>query len=199
LEFLNENTIKLIMLFVAPGFISMKVWGLIHPSEKVKITNSLIEAIIFGGAYYIFVSWFTSMVCLSDIFLVPLLFVLSIICPIFLKLILGFNIIKDKTISTIPKSWDYFFSNQKVRFFVLIHLKNERIIGGLYGGDSFASSYPEKEDLYLEEVWRLNEEGIFMEKTPDTKGLLINYDEIEYIELFNEQKGESDEREKISN
>jgi hypothetical protein len=68
---------------------------------------------------------------------------------------------------------------------MLIHIKDGRVIGGLYGPDSFASSYPEREDIYLEEIWKIDEEGKFLGKIADTKGLLINADIIEYIELFN--------------
>ena len=78
---------------------------------------------------------------------------------------------------------------------MLIHLNNGRIIGGLYGPDSFVSSYPEEEDVYLQEIWKIDEEGRFMEKIPDSKGLLINHDAIEYIEFFdiNRDGGENDE------
>jgi hypothetical protein len=68
---------------------------------------------------------------------------------------------------------------------MLIHIKNGRIIGGLYGPDSFASSYPEKEDVYLQETWKIDGKGKFLKKIADTKGLLINPNTIEYIELFN--------------
>jgi hypothetical protein len=67
---------------------------------------------------------------------------------------------------------------------MLIHIKDGRIIGGLYGPDSFASSYPEKEDIYLQETWKIDGNGKFLKKIADTKGLLINPDTIEYIELF---------------
>ena len=67
---------------------------------------------------------------------------------------------------------------------MLIHLKNEKLIGGLYYSKSFASSYPEKQDLYIEEVWKINDNGEFQERIKGTKGILINYEIIEYIEFF---------------
>ena len=78
---------------------------------------------------------------------------------------------------------------------MLIHLTNGRVIGGLYGLDSFASSYPEKEDIYLQEVWAVDNEGRFLEQIPQSKGLLINYKAVEYIEFFDDE-GESNERKK---
>ena len=76
---------------------------------------------------------------------------------------------------------------------MLIHLNNGRMIGGLYGTDSFASSYPEKEDIYLQEIWKIDTEGNFIEKITGSKGLLINHDVIEYVELFNIPEGGNNE------
>jgi hypothetical protein len=58
------------------------------------------------------------------------------------------------------------------------------MIGGLFNGKSFASSYPEKEDIYLEELWKIDEDGKFKEKVKSTNGLLVNFEEIKYIEFF---------------
>ncbi len=76
---------------------------------------------------------------------------------------------------------------------MLIHLHSGKLIGGLYYEESFASSYPENKDLYLKEVWKINKQGEFIEKVEDTAGLLISYDMIEYIELFNLKEGENNE------
>ena len=73
-------------------------------------------------------------------------------------------------------------SQAEGRFF---YNNNGRIIGGLYGPDSFTSSYPEKEDVYLQEIWKIDEAGRFMERIPGSKGVLVNYDVVEYIEFFN--------------
>jgi hypothetical protein len=171
---------------VAPGFISLKIWGLIHPSQKIVLSESLIEAIIFSSFNYIVTIWLyigTKDSNLVWIYFITVLIIFPIIWPILLKLLLNNKLLKNKIISLIPKSWDYFFSKRECCF-MLIHLNNGRIIGGLYGLDSFASSYPEKEDVYLQEIWKVDEEGKFIEKIPDTRGLLVNHDVIEYIELF---------------
>lgn len=54
----------------------------------------------------------------------------------------------------------------------------------MYASGSAASSYPEPEDLYLEEVWNIDDEGKFIERVEDTMGLLVNSETIDYIELF---------------
>ena len=192
MEFLTENTANLLMLLVAPGFISMKIWGLIHPSRKIQISECLIEAIIFSSFNYIATIWWLPPLVSDWIYYGMTMIVLPVLWPILLKWILNLKFLKKKTISLIPKSWDYFFSKKECCF-MLVHLNNGRIIGGLYGPGSFASSYPEKEDLYLQEVWKIGEEGKFIEKIPGSKGVLVNYDSIEYIEFFDIDEGESNE------
>ena len=183
---MTENMAQLLMILVAPGFISLKIWGLIHPSQKIQISESLTEAIIFSSFNYIVTIWLSFLVKdthFAWIYFVAAMIVFPVLWPILLKRILNSTFLKKKIISIIPKSWDYFFSRKECCF-MLIHLNNGRIIGGLYGPDSFASSYPEKEDLYLQEVWKVDEEGNFIEKISGSKGVLVHYDVIEYIELF---------------
>jgi len=193
LEFLTENTPVLIIVWVAPGFISLKIWSLVHPSQKIRISESIIEAIIFSGFTYIATIWLFFLI--RDISFIWVYFlavlIVSVLCPILLKNILGSKFLKQKTISLIPKSWDYFFWKKKCCF-MLVHVEKGRVIGGLYGPDSFASSYPEKEDIYLQEVWKIDEKGKFLERIPGSKGLLVNSDVIEYIEFFDIQ-GENNE------
>jgi hypothetical protein len=67
---------------------------------------------------------------------------------------------------------------------MLIHLKDGQIIGGLYAYESAASSYPESEDLYLQEVWEIDNKGKFTKPIEGTMGLLVSYNTVDFIELF---------------
>jgi len=185
-EFLTENTIELIILFVVPGFVSLKIWGFIYPSKKILISELLIEAIIFSSFNYFVTIWLYFILNKTHfiwVYYVGALLIFPFLWPILLKVVLNSKLLKQRIISLVPKSWDYFF-NKRESCFMLIHLNNGRIIGGLYGPNSFASSYPEEEDVYLQEIWKIDEEGRFMEKIPDSKGLLVNHNAIEYIEFF---------------
>jgi hypothetical protein len=185
LEHLTPNNIQWVILFVAPGFISLKIWGLIHPSQKLVLSESILEALIFSCFNYGATIWVYFLMKDADCFWVYflVLFIFSLGCPVLLKCLLSIKFLKNKIINIMPKSWDYFF-NKRECCFMLIHINDGKIIGGLYGPDSFASSYPEKEDVYLQETWKIDENGRFIKKIADTKGLLINPDVIEYIELF---------------
>jgi len=186
LESLTIDNLQLFILFVTPGFISLKVWTLIHPSPRMILTERIMEAIIFSSLNYLVIIWLHSLLKDSNYgiwiyFLIAL--ILSVIYPFLLKKILLSSILKNKVNSIMPKAWDYFF-HKKEPCFVLIHLKDGKVIGGFYGDNSFASSYPEENDIYLEEIWKINERGAFADKIDRTNGLLVNKDAIEYIEFF---------------
>jgi uncharacterized protein DUF6338 len=96
---------------------------------------------------------------------------------------------------TIPTPWDFFFRKQWMSCFVLIHFKSGGRIGGYYGVKSYASEYPEPQQIYLEALWKITAEGRFVEKVPGTLGAIIRFDECSMIELIS-AGGENDETRK---
>lgn len=58
------------------------------------------------------------------------------------------------------------------------------MIGGRFDAGSFASTYPVDQDIYIGQVWKLDEDGHFLELIPDSAGTLIDNSEIEYLEFF---------------
>jgi hypothetical protein len=97
--------------------------------------------------------------------------------------VLSLPFIRSKTIHPIAKPWDYIFSQGETHW-VILHLKDGRRIGGKYGTQSFASSYPAEEQIYIEELWRLDENGKFQHKIEGSKGLIISHKDFEAIEFF---------------
>lgn len=81
------------------------------------------------------------------------------------------------------RAWDYFFG-LRVSAWVIVTLKDGRKIGGKYSADSFSSSSPNPEQLYLEENWELNADGGLERARTDTLGILILSKDIEHIEFF---------------
>jgi hypothetical protein len=189
LDFLTDNAFGLFILIAAPGFLSLKIWSLIQPSQRISFVDSLYEAIFFGCInYFAVVIWFPPFLTELNQFLYIPSYIISlllvpIVLPIIWQKILNSACLKGKIINLTPKGWDYFF-RKSVPCFMLIHLKNGQVIGGLYHTDSLASSYPEKEDIYLQEIWELDDIGKFKNPIDKTMGLLINYESVDYIELF---------------
>jgi hypothetical protein len=185
----NNNTISLFIVIVAPGFISLKIWRLIYPSRYVPFADSLYEAVFYGVFnYFIIVTWFPHLMAgihktLGIIAYVISLVIVPVLLPFLWKGILKRKFVKNITINPIPRAWDNFFI-RGIPCFMLIHLKDKQIIGGLYAYESAASSYPESEDLYLQEVWEIDNNGKFTKPIEGTRGLLVNYNSIDFIELF---------------
>jgi hypothetical protein len=180
---LNIENLELLIIFVAPGFISLKVWGLLNSSPRFRLSESLVEAVIYSSWNAVFFVW------LYDILKgINTMFAFGVVCmglPI-LWPVLAYNLSKIRYFKTrlTPTAWDHFF-NLKEDCFMILHLKNGQLLGGMYTEKSFASAYPEKEDLYLSELWRLDEAGEFLGPVENSGGLLVNFEEVSFIEILN--------------
>ncbi|MCX6674427.1 MAG: DUF6338 family protein [Methanothrix sp.] len=86
------------------------------------------------------------------------------------------------------RAWDCVFKDLEPCW-ARIYLKDSNVIGGKFGNNSFASAYPYEEQIYLEEIWILDEDGEFQEPLPGSKGMIILHDEIKAIEFL---KGEAE-------
>jgi len=186
----NLEIILPFLVFIIPGFISFKIWSLLIPTENKKTSDHLFDVMCYSALNFALSFWIIDLFyqsgtkSLGNTLLLILTFILfPTLWPVILRWILSSDFLKGKIIHPTPKAWDHFFSLGE-SCFVLIHLKNGNLIGGLYANNAFASSYPHTEDLYLSEVWETDNKGKFITKVKDSKGLLISKDYIDYIELF---------------
>lgn len=92
-------------------------------------------------------------------------------------------------IPSAPTSWDFLFVQRRTDF-IRLRLKDGTLIGGWFGQGSFASSYPEPQDLYLEQAWRLDPEGSFVEPVANTHGILIRQDTVSVVEFISAENRE---------
>jgi len=106
-----------------------------------------------------------------------------ILWPILFLKLSTWKPISKYIIHPIQKPWDYVFGKREA-FWIIIHLKDRRKIGGKFGTSSFSSSYPSEEQIYLEEVWKLDENGKFIGPIERSKGIIILGKEILSIEFF---------------
>ena len=81
------------------------------------------------------------------------------------------------------KPWEHVFKRRE-SYWIIIELHDGTRIGGLYSENSFTSSEPAKEQIYLEETWKLNNDGGFDEKKQSTKGIIVSASDMKYIEFF---------------
>lgn len=189
----ESETIRLSLIFFVPGFISIKVYGLYIPSEQRHFSKSFFDAVSYSCINFALVYWIIIAIHQNQFYnqypvlyyciLILILFVAPIIWPIIYSKIRDLRFFKEKTIHPIPKAWDYLFSKGG-SYWIIIHTKDGRRIGGKYDTNSFVSSYPTEEQIYLEEVWHLDKKARFLKPIDRSKGIIISSREYESIELF---------------
>lgn len=187
------NKIILFVIFFVPGFISIKVYHLLIASEKTNFSEALSEAIGFSSINFASLSWLIILInrndfyknnfvlyCLSGIFII---FIAPILWTCLYVYLAKSKKFRRYILSPIKNPWDFFFE-QKKSCWVIINLKNGEKIGGVYSDKSFSSAFPHKEQIYLEELWKLDKEGNFIEKEKRTLGIIILGEEIKTIEFL---------------
>lgn len=186
--------LKLFLIFFIPGFISIKVYGLLVADKKVDFSKSIYEAIGYSCLNFAAFFWLLNIIHSPGFFdshtlwyyilFSIVLFITPMTWPILYCWITKHRFLSKYLIDPIKSPWDKFFSNGK-SYWVLVHLKDGRVIGGKYARKSFASSYPRKQEIYLEEVWKLDANKKFVQKIDRTEGIIILRDEIIALEFFN--------------
>jgi hypothetical protein len=206
----NLNSIALLLVFFVPGFITLWVYDFFTAAPRRDWSQSVLEVVAYSLLNYLALSWVSiflnpgglslyswiSLIANSDAFYNtygPVVYYAFFVLALFiLPVVWVFVIIRLRASSyfhkyvnmAIPKPWDYMFG-KRVPYWVILHLKDGSKIGGKFdkASDSFASSYPASEQIYLGEVWKLDENGKFVEKAQNG-GLLIFGEQIYAVEFF---------------
>lgn len=79
--------------------------------------------------------------------------------------------------------WEHFFESGADAL-VRVTLTDGRVVGGYYGGNSFAGYTAQTQDLFLEERWELDEDRWFVRPARATLGVWIPRESIVSIELY---------------
>lgn len=85
-----------------------------------------------------------------------------------------------------PSAWDHMFRHRGSSF-VRVRLKDGTWVGGWYGSRSYATSYPEAAELFLESAWRMNPDGSFVGCVERTAGLHVRAADADVFELIHPQ------------
>ena len=184
------------MLFFLPGFIFIKSSSLLVASNDSDFSKKWYDAvaygIIFSGLTYIAYLLLNSYICVY-VFPVFGMVILPFISPFLLQYLRSKPFFYKRILRPEVSAWDYIFSSRK-SYWLIIHLKDGRNIGGVYSSNSFTSAFPYKQDIYLEEVWKLNKKKKFVSKVERSAGIWIVSDEISSIEFFVYEEEHSDEQ-----
>jgi Family of unknown function (DUF6338) len=196
-DLLKKENIEFFLVIFLPGMISMQVYRLIVPTDAIEWKNAALQALFYSAINFalcfpIFILTSSDNLAAEHPFLYYLrsfaiLFLLPILLPIGFVSLTKTKLFQKYCLSPFPTAWDAFFSQRRSAF-VLIHLKNGKLVGGYYGKGSYATSYPHDGDLYIFAVYEIDDVGHFKKPVSDTRGLLIRKKEYSYIELFDVPK-----------
>ena len=187
------DKLRLLFIFFVPGFISMKVYSLMVAAERRDFSKDLLEAVAYSAVNFAALSWLILIMNTGQFYsehkgwyyvlTVAIMFVVPMFWPFLFLKVASLPFVAKHIVHPIPKPWDYVFG-KKEAYWIIVHLKNGRRIGGLYDTRSFASSYPAKEQIYLQQVWELDKKGAFVKAIDRSKGVIITGDDILAVEFF---------------
>jgi len=186
----------LVALFL-PGFVSLKVDRLIQPGKQHTgadfivdaLAYSLLNAAVFGWAI-----WLASQELQSQATNYPLVWALGVlVCvvgpaawPPLFRAIQRFGSSLGWLLAPHRVAWDKYFSRYEPCW-VIVHLKNGKLIGGYFGPTSYASVEPDSGHLYLDELWKLDRNGKFIAAIAESKGAVFRPGDYDWIEFFHDR------------
>jgi hypothetical protein len=175
-------------LFALPGFVSLQVSRLIFPTAERSFMDQLPEAIGFGVLNAMVAAPFVLLLAPANPWALYLLLIVSLVglpatWPFIVRFALRKLYLWDLILNPSQNGWDDAFSRRE-RYFVIIHLKDDRKIGGYYGLDSYAGLHPASGHLYLETLWQLDEDGAFVSPIEGSRGIILRPEDYEFVELL---------------
>ncbi|SWV62076.1 Uncharacterised protein [Klebsiella pneumoniae] len=189
----DKSKIVIFLLFVIPGFISMKMYSVLRPNAIFDTSKAIIEIVSYSCINYAI--WFIPVYFIESnkvyaahpfayfLFYLFILFASPTLLAFLFSRMREWDWLCKYMPHPTGRAWDYFFG-LKVPCWMIITLKDGKKIAGKYGANSFASSAPEPEQIYLEEHWELNSDGGFERQRTSTLGILILSKDIEHLEFF---------------
>jgi hypothetical protein len=194
----DENKLLLFIAFVLPGFIAMKAYALLSRTKQSDTSKQIVDAIAYSCLNYALLFVPISLIERSELlestpivyfmFYSFVFFGFPIITVLSWWKIRGTNLLQKFLPHPVDKPWDFVFGKRQTSW-VIVTLKNGEKVAGMFGLNSFASSAPAEEQIYLEEQWLLNESGGFERAVKQTSGIIILSSEILTVEFMH--SGES--------
>jgi hypothetical protein len=193
----NVDKLTLFLMFFVPGFVSLKVYDLLIPSSRRDFSKSVFEVVGYSALNFGALSWLIYLIHHSNFpatheywylfFLFWILVGVPVLWPFLILKAFSLPFVAKHVLHPVSKPWDYVFG-RKESYWVIVHLKDGKRIGGRFDTNSFASSDPAKEQLYLEEVWKLNEDDAFIAPVERSGGIIISEDNILAVEILLDEK-----------
>lgn len=184
------NAVFWFVVLFLPGFLSAEVYGMMVASERPDFSKDFYKAVafsilnfaVFAPILYgmnnaewfnhLWVVWVTT-------------YVVFIAAPIGWAFLMKW--LRDANwtpfLSCDNKAWDYFFRRREP-VWVVACLNDGTKVGGFFAGQSYASSYPSEEQIYIQQQWMLGEDDEFLKPVDQSEGVLLNGRDIKTLEFY---------------
>ena len=192
----------LFIAFVIPGFVMLKTYSQLIPGPTTDSSKQVVDAVAYSCVNYALLSYpifliesnisFEKNPHCYVLFYASVLLVAPVGFAVIYKIARSTNWLQRFLPHPIGKPWDYIFGRGQT-YWVIVTLADGEKIGGKYAFESFASSAPLPEQIYLEEVWWLNPDGGFERAKTDSAGIILISADIISVELFHITYGGSDD------
>lgn len=190
-EVLSDLNVWHLLFFILPGFVSLKIFSMIHSNEEVRLKDQIFEAIFFGvinfgimfPAFIIFINMSSPSILLWWLFALAYLLLVPTGIAFLLSKIRLWTAERGLATYIEKLPWDDFFLRRE-HCWIIAHLRDGRRIGGKFWGKSRASLYPNSGYLYIEELWTLDDSGAFLKAVSQSKGVILRPDDYSFIEIF---------------
>lgn len=189
---LTIERLQLFLVVVMPGIIAIKVYDLFYPPEKRDFGSSLLEAMAYGLINLAI--WGVPLFQINQkAWMEQHLFEYALLSAGFLAIspaLLAWGTVKLRNTRFVSSrlgylnktAWDDFFKRQQ-ECWILFHMKDGKMMGGYFGEKSYVSTFPQQPEIYVEEVWRVDDRGAFVEKVEGTLGMVIRQALCERLEF----------------
>jgi len=198
------------IMFLLPGYVFSSTYHMFVPSAREDSATFFLRYLLFSFLNFCLWFWLIHLVVdsgiISDSPFVAILVSIEIVIISPTLLAIGAAWLSQRGVlmsllerlglrpmHAIPASWDYLFGGLRQVTWMLVTLKDGEKIAGMFGPHSFASSDPEERDLFLEDVYTIDDDGVWHRSSPDA-AILISGSEIKCIELWANQEEIKDER-----
>ncbi len=194
------DAIYYLLAFVVPGFIWNSVLSIFQPRRTENTELSIIKFLTLSIYNYAVWSWliylltFNAWLKESQIISAVAWFTIIFLSPIILGIVAGYNSQRNwvrkflhavglRPIHVMPTAWERRFDETNKPHWVLIALKQGQTVAGYYGLNSYASSESSKRDIYIEQIYQVDNTGQWKIMGLG-HGILINSDEIRFVEMW---------------
>lgn len=181
-------------LFVLPGAISMYIFGLLVAQGDRLLKDRILEAICFSLLNFALCFWPIQflfregflreyplgawLIALATLVIAPMIW------PFAAHRLLRFAEARRLIAPQARTAWDDFFDAQRSGVWMQVILTDDTVVGGIFGQNSYASSFPEPGHLYIQELWEIDSAGRFVKQEIGSPAILLRPNDYRYVKVF---------------